>query len=353
MSLYKKLEWAVRWWALGDALWLPVEIKTYQEIKEQFGSIDGFESLKHNTFASKASKEWEFPGDINDFWYISDDTILTLAWLQSLINKGKIDIIDLFNEHTLFVKKFWKRWFGKWTLAALAKIEQGTPPEQAWSASRWNGVMMKQLPYAFHFVTENTSPEEMDETIMTIARCTHTSPIGVLTAIIHNRLLVHLFKQDPKTPIDRDALLSEYLTLAEQYEQQPWYKMEDEDNRYVSDIIKELIKQRELIKIGHHYDHEMILDTYTVNGSKPWAKRWFHAGSTLGYTRSIFLQNPNREGLLDGIAIGQDTDSQAAIIGNMIGAYKGEFYDKNLIQSLKSKDEIARVLQEVKETYPL
>ena len=65
----------------------------------------------------------------------------------------------------------------------------------------------------------------------------------------------------------------------------------------------------------------------------------------MGYTRSIFLQNPNREGLLDGIAIGQDTDSQAAIIGNMIGAWKGEFYDKNLIQSLKSKDEIATILQ--------
>lgn len=128
--------------------------------------------------------------------------------------------------------------------------------------------MMKQLPYAFQFVATHTPPEEMDEMIIAIARCTHTTPIAVLTAVLHNRLLVHLLKQDPQTPIDRDVLLSDYLALAEQYEQQHWYKVENEDNRFVSDIIKKLIKQRELIKIGHHYDHEMILDTYTVTGSK-------------------------------------------------------------------------------------
>lgn len=124
--------------------------------------------------------------------------------------------------------------------------------------------MMKQLPYAFHFVTEDTSPETMDETIMSIARCTHTTPIAVLTAIIHNRLLVHLLKQDPQTPIDRDGLLSEYLTLAEQYEQQPWYQLEGEDNRYVSDILHKIQTQWELQKDGRFYSYRKILDTYTI-----------------------------------------------------------------------------------------
>lgn len=128
--------------------------------------------------------------------------------------------------------------------------------------------MMKQLPYAFQFVATHTPPEEMDEMIIAIARCTHTTPIAVLTAVLHNRLLVHLLKQDPQTPIDRDVLLSDYLTLAEQYEQQLWYKVENEDNRFVSDIIKELIKQRAFVKNGHEYDLETILNTYTVIGIK-------------------------------------------------------------------------------------
>ena len=128
--------------------------------------------------------------------------------------------------------------------------------------------MMKQLPYAFQFVATHTPPEEMDEMIIAIARCTHTTPIAVLTAVLHNRLLVHLLKQDSQTPIDRDVLLSDYLTLAEQYEQQLWYKVENEDNRFVSDIIKELIKQRAFVKNGHEYDLETILNTYTVIGTK-------------------------------------------------------------------------------------
>lgn len=126
-------------------------------------------------------------------------------------------------------------------------------------------MLMKQLPYAFHFVTAHTQPAEMDETIMRITQGTHKTPIAILTAILHNRLLVHLFKQDPNTPIDRDALLSEYLILAQKYEAQSRYTTEEKDNRYVSTIIKELITQRKYIKIGRTYDHEMILDTYTVN----------------------------------------------------------------------------------------
>lgn len=132
--------------------------------------------------------------------------------------------------------------------------------------------MMKQLPYAFHFVMENTSPEAMDETIMSIARCTHTTQIAVLTAIIHNRLLVHLLKQDPQTPIDRDALLSEYLALAQKYEQQSRYHAQENENRFVSDIINKLIKQREQVKMHRFYSHEKILDTYTVNVTNKDAK---------------------------------------------------------------------------------
>lgn len=132
--------------------------------------------------------------------------------------------------------------------------------------------MMKQIPYAFHFVTAKTHPVEMDEMMFHIARCTHNTPIAMLTAIIHNRLLVHLFKQDANTPIDRDALLSEYLTLAKQYEAQPRYHAGEQENRFVSETIKKLIEQREQVKLNRFYAHETILDTYTVNVANKNAK---------------------------------------------------------------------------------
>lgn len=351
ISLKEKVNWAVRWGALWDALGLPFETKKLGTIAPALEEAL-FHPVGMNDRTQKSKKNNNFSGDLEKSGYISDDTILTLAWLQSVINKGKIEIEDLFNEHREFIKRFGTMWFGKGTLKSLSEMASWKNPLEAWQFSRGNGVLMKQFPYALDAYLNPHAPEVMDKKIDTIAQCTHLTPVARLTAVLHNRMLLHLLHQPSDQPLNRDKLLPHLYILAQAYEKNSMYQewSRDADSSYpVSEIIKKLHDQYIALKADQPYSLQQILDTYTVKGENKKAKYGFHVGSTFGYVYSNFLQKQNRDGLLDTIRIGEDTDTQAAIIGNMIGAYKGEFYDKALLNQLQNKEEIATLLQQLDE----
>lgn len=347
--IQNKVHGAVRWGALGDAKGLPFETHKMEMITADLTETP-FYPIKSNPFIKNGKGERKFTWDMEKVGYISDDTILTLAGLQSLVNKGKIEIEDLFNEHNIFLQKFGKVWFGSGTLQALREISNGRAPIEAGQFSRWNGVLMKQFPYALDAYLHPHAPEVMDRKIDTIAQCTHLTPVARLTAIIHNRMLKHLLDQDPAQPLNRDAILPHMYVIAQAYEKNKLYLewARDADSSYpVTKIIGQLHEQYISLKANKPYSLQQILDTYTVKGENKKAKYGFHVASTFGYVYGTFLQKQNRDGLLDTIRIWEDTDSQAAIIGNMIGAYKGEFYDKALLNQLQNKEEIATLLQQV------
>ncbi len=351
ISLKEKVNWAVRWGALWDAIGLPFETKKLGTIAPALEEAF-FHPVGMNARTQKSKKNNNFSGDLEKSGYISDDTILTLAGLQSLINKGKIEIEDLFNEHREFIKRFGTMWFGKGTLKSLSEMDSWRNPLEAWQFSRGNGVMMKQFPYALDAYLHPHAPEVMDKKIDTIAQCTHLTPVARLTAILHNRILLHLLRQPSDQPLNRDAILPHMYLIAQAYEKNRLYLewLRDADSSYpVSEIIKKFHDQYIALKANKPYSLQKILDTYTLQGENKDAKYGFHVASTFGYVYSIFLQKQNRYGLLDTIRIGEDTDTQAAIIGNMIGAYKGEFYDKALLEQLRNKDEIAAILQQLDE----
>lgn len=354
MRLHNKIAGAVWWWALGDSLWISVETKTRLEIQEQFGEVTNFLPLKTNKFFASGQNKKTFTWDLESSGYISDDTILTLAWLQSLINKRSLDLYDLFNEHNKFVEKFGPAGFGKGTLASLWKIKSGYNPLDAGQNSRGNGVMMKQFPYALYFHLYPASWRQTDKKIDDIARCTHLTPVARLTAIIHNRMLLHLLAHNSTEEIHRFGLLDALNAIATEHEQSLLYTEGDrteDETISVAGIIKKLQDQYDAIQSNKPYSLEKIIETYTVKWNNSKAKYGFHVATTFGFVYSIFLQNQNRQGLLDAINIGEDTDTQAAIIGNMIGAFKGEFYDKALILQLKDQQEISGILDSTIRTF--
>lgn len=350
-TIQQKTHAAVRWGALWDAIWLPFEIQKMKDISADLVEAP-FHPIKLHGHVKRSFDKGEFAGDIEQWGYISDDTVLTLAGMQSLINKGQIEIEDLFSQHNIFLKRFGKMWFGKGTLKSLSEMDSWRNPLEAWQFSRGNGVMMKQFPYALDAYLHPHAPEVMDKKIDAIAQCTHLTPVARLTAVLHNRFLLHLLKQDSQQPLNRDAILPHMYVIAQAYEKNKLYLewLRDADSSYpVSEIINKLHDQYISLKADKPYSLQQILDTYTHQGENKDAKYGFHVASTFGYVYSTFLQKQNRDGLLDTIRIGEDTDTQASIIGNMIGAYKGEFYDKALLNQLQNKEEIAMLLQQVDE----
>jgi len=104
----------------------------------------------------------------------------------------------------------------------------------------------------------------------------------------------------------------------------------------ITPILKKLLTQQERIDAGNPYSLDEIIETYTIQladtKNNATLKPGFHVASTFGLVYACFLQHQDFEGLLNAIRIGYDTDSQAAIIGAMIGALRGPFYDPSYIE---------------------
>jgi len=179
--------------------------------------------------------------------------------------------------------------------------------------------MMKQLPYALYysFKPHQGGERKMDHELASIAFCTHVTPVALLTAIIHNRMLLKLLNQDSDEKINFKQLFEELLSLAEYYEASDIYDLEDrtkDESVPISEILLKLLFQLDEIQKRRPYSLKKIIETYKAQGDNKGAKYGFHVASTFGFVYSIFLQNQNRQGLLDAINIGEDTDTQAAII---------------------------------------
>jgi hypothetical protein len=65
-----------------------------------------------------------------------------------------------------------------------------------------------------------------------------------------------------------------------------------------------------------------------------------YIGVTLPIVYSLFLRSPDIRWFLDSINIWWDTDSNWAIMGNMIWAYMGKFYPNKFDEKLQDVDRI-------------
>ncbi len=106
-----------------------------------------------------------------------------------------------------------------------------------------------------------------DKKIDDIAKCTHVTPVARLTAIIHNRMLLHLLAHQSSEEINRSGLLDALYAIATEYEQSLLYTEEDrttDETISVAGIIKKLQDQHDALQKGKPYSLEKIIDTYTV-----------------------------------------------------------------------------------------
>lgn len=134
------------WGSIWDALWLPAEMLTKEQIKQKYWYLNYFaESMLNYFFA----RQW-----FNKPWsgHISDDTLLTMATIDSLVENNKIDLNDIWRKSVKYYESQ-PQWFGKATIQAFDKIKQWISYKESWTI--WwsgNGIMMKQSPLAIYFL---------------------------------------------------------------------------------------------------------------------------------------------------------------------------------------------------------
>lgn len=325
----QKVESMLIWWAIWDALGIPVEMKTKEFIKEKYWKVDNFIESSKNVFFNKW---WLATGKT---WLVSDDTILTFAWIESFIEASKIDFDNLMDVSIKAYNNF-PYWFGWWTRNAFAKyeeLEKQNPNKQnykdLWDKnSAWNWVIMKQSPYAAYFTAKNIKQNSIEDNIETLTKLTHWHGTAIVASLVHNNFLMELLKADEN--LNLEELLKYLIDYSETIEE----KFLEEDNDKISDLLKNLQEDQ---KNWWLKSYDEILKKYWWWEEKIYAS-WYVI-ITMWIVYSLFLNKQNFDSLLDSINIGWDTDTFWAIIWNMIWAYKAKFYSEyyeNWVADIKS-----------------
>lgn len=347
LNKQEKIIWWVWWGVLGDTIGLPFETRTLQRIQATLGQVPGPKSIHYNTHYLDSQREGKVPKrfDGKEYGIISDDTALTLAWLDCIARTQKLELYELMRSHIECFEFAGSRGFGKGAQLIFQNFANTGLLGPDASPSFGNGVLMKQLPYAVFFDQMQTEPHQFDAKMIDIVWLTHNSPIVRLTSLVHNRVLMRLFSQTPET-FDVKSLLQRMRKLARYYEENSPFTTEVFDaagdpnfNIRVSDICTKLITQYNQLQAWKSYSLQQILDTYLpkLQGVK---RPGFHVAATFGLVYGLFIQWQSFEDLLKAVEIGEDTDTQAAMIGNMIGLLKGKFYDPALLDSVIDKEHI-------------
>lgn len=318
--------------AIGDALYMPVETWTPEQIRNKHGRLA--------TYVRPDGHKW-FDGREAGTW--TDDTQLTLVVAESLIEQKKIDLDSLAKRHVESWQKEGNLGFGKTTNQAIQKLANGIHWLESGKNNKpksgvGNGVAMKVSPIG----ALRASPFWLDQwvewkskfinNIIGLTLMTHYKRIAIDSALAHvfavnlclsGNFSVKKFLGDisywsdfvifTEIPPLKDNLLGRFDILS---------KIE-----LKSLTIEEIIK---------------IFDGGTS-----------YVYNSLPFSYAFFLRNPySIETLYDVGNAGGDTDTNASIVGGLLGALNGaSIFPQHLIEGLWQKDRILATADKFYETF--
>ena len=299
MNFLDKQIWSLYWVSIGDALWLPVETNTREEILRLLdegahcsvheGLINKYYPIGRHAMYRSYIKDGKYPFLQSDTIGIcSDDTLLTLVISDSIIERWWIDIASGMNWRNMQTYSF------------------------------WNGMMMKQSPLAFFQVE---SWHSLVQKVHELTKITHAHPISLVAARIHHHLLVDIIMQN--TPeFDMKYWLQEWVQLARSYELELGASSQISD--LMLDIALEWDEDISLQEIGNRY-------VRSIDSEK---NPYFNVLSTLGIVYAIFLRQQNFKAIQQWASIGWDTDSYASILWSMVGGLHWSIFQEKYIRNL-------------------
>lgn len=327
--------------AIGDALFMPVEIWPAERIAEKYGRI---------TYYRRPDGHPWFDGRPAGMW--TDDTQLTLVVAESLIARKKIDINDLARRHIAAMEEAGDKGWGGSTREAVQRIKGG----MNWFYSGkhdnpkrgcGNGMAMKISPIgAFWAAREALSGSSIrldlreSGEILWIACMTHKTAMAYESAMIHVLAVRYCLERQPDDFSKNgflQALLMVRLFANHQY-------------RF------NILPTKEQGKLTERLGDLAKIDYAQING--PEISERFGNGScyvynSLPFSYAFFLKNPRSiETLYDVGNAGGDTDTNASIVGGLLGALNGSaIFPEHLVNGLWQKEKILDTAERFCDTF--
>ena len=259
---------------VGDALGVPVEFYSREELKE-----DPVVDMREYGTYNMPKGTW------------SDDSSMILATMASIVNKKGIDLEDIMNEFkNWFFKGAYTQYidtfdYGITTSTAIQRYDKGIPVDKCGGRSNHdngNGSLMRILPLAF-------IPDIDPETVEKVSALTHAHERTLITCVFY-------------VQIAKSMLSNEGLTIKEHI---------DNASEFVMKYYKDSDELKHLNRIFENDFSEGISSSgYVI--------------STIESVIYSLLNTDNyKDALLKAVNLGGDTDTIAGICGGLAGIYYG------------------------------
>ena len=277
--------------AVGDALGMPIEGLSHQNVRTYYKGI-------------KAYRDDDQRGDL-DAGQWTDDTQFTFALARVLTAaEGPGAWPKRAAEAYVALRTDARRW-GPTTTAAVDRLADGASWDEAGVATRaTNGAAMRAAPLGAWWASTDAPHDEALRVLRPVLAVTHRHP-GALVAGFGQAWAVRFALQHHVKEFDRDAFWAELLDVTTWAEAQ----FEDAEGR-VSRRIEQLA--------GHLRDFPLDLrdlcDGVGIQADASWP-----------FAVAMFARAPHlvENTLLSGINVGGDADTTGAMMGALLGALRG------------------------------
>lgn len=301
-TLKEKTYYGIMGGFIGDALGMPVEAKTAAEIIDLYGRVTtylrptrpGWENKKSGTF--------------------TDDTQLALVVMKSLTESG-LNMQSLAEGHIKAYRSCQEGW-GRTSTNAIKQLLAGVPISESGNhedirLGRSNGVIMKLFPLvAFMELNDTFSTEFLIE----FTRLTHNTNEAIGSSLVFSKLIRAVLNSKKfNSKMLRQTIL-EAAPISTYPELYPW-----------------------------------LLDAFTTKYVGGNGRERFSCHCSLAVTIQCFLQSEGEfNGVIKAVNYGGDTDTNAAMVGNLVGALHGRVgipsimytgLDKNSLEEVKNTAE--------------
>ncbi len=326
-SLVDKIKATFLGVAIGDALGMP------------------YEKLKHEEVIALTGGDVSRYVDPNDKHFLkgilragdtTDDTQLTLVVAESLIACSGFNIEDCIAKHVVAMKKSTFGW-GKGTVSAINRLIDGVDPRLSGTIDgAGNGVSMKIAPFgilmALSYLHHGclSKSEIFRRDIFDLGLMTHRSAMAQASGWVQARSVMNCFISDSKEGGFADRFLADAVGACADGES---------INRGI-DGIKERLVDRFVEMLYDQIYFKDIPFLATHYGKAP-----FYVYDSLPLSYACFLKNPySIESLYDAIRAGGDTDTNASMVGALLGALNGTaVFPRYLLDNLNDYKEVVRI----------
>jgi ADP-ribosylglycohydrolase len=256
---------------VGDALGVPVEFKSREELSEN--PVTGMRG--HGTY-NMPKGTW------------SDDSSLAIATMQSIVNRGKIDYEDILREFSLYANEgkytqYYTFDYGNTTGRAIGRFENGVEALKCGGTSiseTTNGSLMRILPMAFI--------EDINyATVENVCGLTHGHEICKIACVLYIEIA--------KSMIENDLEISEHV-------------------------------ERSCEKIKEYYAGSDGLESFQriLENDLDDVESSFYVVGTLECALHCLLTTSSySEAVLKAVNFGNDADTVGAVCGGLAGIYYG------------------------------